>query len=301
MTLKTNKNDRPSNENIRNKATGSQVNNNERYKCKKCNLSHIARKCPAYGKVCNICGKLNHYAVGCKNKGLLQQRVQQRNVQDLIQEDNLEEMIEILDVSSINNDNATVWYEKIKLDDYNLLKFKLDTGSQVNLIPYALYKQMSINKKPKSCNIVLRAYGGQKIVPLFEVELNACINNKNVNLNFIIIQEKAQPILGLDGCVKLGLIKKVDNVNSNLVISNNKYSNKDMFIENNADVFNGLGLFPDTYKIKIDSNAEGIIRPPRRLPQTLAVKLEKELEELVKNKIIARVKEPEKWSSNIIC
>lgn len=209
-------------------------------------------------------------------------------------------MIEILDVSSLNNENATVWYEKIKLEDYNLLKFKLDTGSQVNLIPYALYKQMSLNKKPKSCNIILRAYGGQKIVPLFQVELNACINNKNVDLSFMVIKEKAQPILGLDGCIKLDLIKKVDNIKTELVVNNNKYCNRDVFIQNNPDVFKGLGLFPDSYKIKIDSNVEGIIRPPRRLPQTLSVKLEKELEQLVRNKIIARVKEPEKWSSNII-
>ena len=30
--------------------------------CKFCGSSHPARKCPAYGKVCACCQKMNHYA-----------------------------------------------------------------------------------------------------------------------------------------------------------------------------------------------------------------------------------------------
>lgn len=38
------------------------------YHCKKCNREHGPRQCPAFGKICSICNKPNHFAKGCKNK-----------------------------------------------------------------------------------------------------------------------------------------------------------------------------------------------------------------------------------------
>lgn len=52
------------------KANGSRVKSSlkEEYDCKKCGCHHGPRNCPAYGKKCNDCGKLNHFKVGCKEK-----------------------------------------------------------------------------------------------------------------------------------------------------------------------------------------------------------------------------------------
>jgi hypothetical protein len=36
--------------------------------CKFCGSSHLIRKCPAYGKICSFCKKVNHFAVVCKSK-----------------------------------------------------------------------------------------------------------------------------------------------------------------------------------------------------------------------------------------
>ena len=36
--------------------------------CKYCKLNHMPKKCPAFGKQCLNCGKLNHYAVACNVK-----------------------------------------------------------------------------------------------------------------------------------------------------------------------------------------------------------------------------------------
>lgn len=38
------------------------------YHCLKCNREHGPRQCPAYGKTCAKCLKLNHFASGCRNK-----------------------------------------------------------------------------------------------------------------------------------------------------------------------------------------------------------------------------------------
>jgi len=34
----------------------------------KCGNQHAINKCPAFGKNCKLCGKLNHFAVKCKSK-----------------------------------------------------------------------------------------------------------------------------------------------------------------------------------------------------------------------------------------
>jgi hypothetical protein len=35
------------------------------YHCKKCNTEHGPRQCPAYGKTCTKCNRMNHFSVGC--------------------------------------------------------------------------------------------------------------------------------------------------------------------------------------------------------------------------------------------
>lgn len=39
--------------------------NSTYYLCKKCNSEHGPRQCPAYGKTCTKCKKMNHFARGC--------------------------------------------------------------------------------------------------------------------------------------------------------------------------------------------------------------------------------------------
>lgn len=50
------------------------------------------------------------------------------------------------------------WFDEIKLEN-NYIRFKLDTGSQVNLIPLNIYKTLNINKCWNITTIKLEAYG----------------------------------------------------------------------------------------------------------------------------------------------
>lgn len=53
-----------------NKVRGKE--NIQKFDCTRCGTRHGPRKCPAYGKKCKKCGKLNHFAVSGKvkkNKG----------------------------------------------------------------------------------------------------------------------------------------------------------------------------------------------------------------------------------------
>ena len=57
---------------IMNKSNHNTRNQNTRdfiKKCKFCNSSHPRGKCPAYGKVCRVCNKKNHFKVCCPRVG----------------------------------------------------------------------------------------------------------------------------------------------------------------------------------------------------------------------------------------
>lgn len=265
------------------------------YLCKKCNQNHSAGLCPAFGKKCLVCGKLNHFAVGCKYKTF--NKNSRRQVQEVKKEDNdseTEDIGQFLAVHQVTKRGSNQWFQKILINNIVEIEFKLDTGSEVNLIPINEFKRMSDQEINLEHNeSTLEAYGGFLIKPIGKVNLTCSVNKNRKMLEFSIVNSKSPPILGLQACIELGLIKKINTVT-------NMFSNKEQFVKNNNEVFQGMGLFPDKYQIKVDNNVEGIIKPPRRLPQTLLSKLKVELKKLEKLKIISKVDEPKQWASNLV-
>lgn len=99
----------------------------------------------------------------------------------------------------------------IKVENINM-KFKLDTGSEVNIIPMRVYEYINeeIHRDYRPTAMVLEAYGGFKIRPKGQIELRANYRNLTINLNFIIAGGDIKPILGLRACVTLGIIARME-------------------------------------------------------------------------------------------
>lgn len=77
------------------------------------NVQHMVKKC-------SNCGRLNHFAVACAYA---------KKVKEIKEAD--EESDDLYVVSSIYKN---MWIEKIKVEDI-FINFKIDTGSQVNILP----------------------------------------------------------------------------------------------------------------------------------------------------------------------
>ena len=87
----------------------------------------------------------------------------------------------------------------------------------------------------------------------------------NHKLKFIVdygLSTAVRPILGLEACIKLGLIKKLDSID------------KSNFINLNIDVFTGTGKI-NNYKchLSIKPDAVPTIKPPRRVPLVIKDRL----------------------------
>lgn len=274
----------------------SNFNNNAR--CNNCNFKHpISHSCPARGKICNFCKKLNHFESACKTKNKTLNLI-------TIRDDNDDEAYFINSITQVNvksnnknifSINKASWTERFKIEN-NLIDFKLDTGADVSIIPLSIFKLINRNNKytVKPSAINLEAYDGGSLNPIGEVEL-FCETRKGFSFeNFLIVDTKSQPILSLNCCQRLNFVKRVDSIDQK-----DSKSKKD-FVALNLDIFTGIGKFPEKYKIKVKENSIPTSKPPNRIALKLEEKVKEKLIEMEKQNIISRSLEPSSWVSKLV-
>ena len=187
-------------------------------KCTRCPYQHEPSKCPARGKTCNYCHKIGHFAESC------QRRLWKKEVQDIQAEED-EQYIEILDDFSIDNimivdsvrTSTSDWHQTCKVEGYPV-NFKLDSGSQVDIIPESIFNQLSAddNIQVAESQYSLRSYSNHVIKPVGQVTLDVKLGSQSQShpVRFQIVRHAATPILGKNTCADLDLLQRklVDDV-----------------------------------------------------------------------------------------
>jgi len=102
----------------------------------------------------------------------------------------------------------------------------------------------------------LVVYGENKIKSEGSVVVKGClVKGERKNIRFVVADVNSEPILGLNTCKMLNLIKKVESVD--LINSNSVDESKmEKFIIKNKEVFEGVGKFQCKYKIQLGNNAK---------------------------------------------
>ena len=88
------------------------------------------------------------------------------------------------------------------------ISLKLDTGAEVNMIPYATFKKIAgaskiMLRKPKA---KLTAYNGQDIPVTAVCNLSCKHKDVTYDLKFYNTNMKSEPVLSVSACRELGLI-----------------------------------------------------------------------------------------------
>ena len=86
----------------------------------------------------------------------------------------------------------------------------------------------------------------------------------------LIVDMSVKPILGLQACQGLNLVKRV------FVVSSQPANDHDSLMEEYRDCFEGLGCLPGEYKIQVDENVPPVVHPCRKIPFKLRGKLTEE-------------------------
>ncbi|KAK0132248.1 hypothetical protein N1851_032926 [Merluccius polli] len=251
------------------------------FDCKRCGVEHAARNCPAYGKQCKNCEKMNHFAKMCRS----------RKVHAV--DDDVTDQRESLFVGVVNAKAQTQtdeWTVDLKLE-HKHVKFKLDTGAQANVIPYSLQQRIGKKNILRPTDVKLSTYTGDKIHVKGKCNWTVKYKKKTFVLEFIVVKKDSKPILGIQACEQMGLIKRV--------MALNKGDKMDIFKEY-ADVFEGIGCLEGEHTIQIDASVTPKVHPPRKVPVTLREKLRTELNRMEKMKVITKIEEPTQWVNPIV-
>lgn len=244
----------------------------------------------------------------CKSKENLQSRDSgKKNVHEIVpQEESSDSEGDQFYVSAIkkqigvvNKDEKSgeaMWLKSVNVEGKRV-KFKLDTGAEVSVLPLHIMKAVDCRKKIEKTNVTLVAYGSNDftIKPVGEVILECNVNGKSAKILFIVVDSEGQlALLGLSGCVNLDLVKKVDS------IMFDKFKTLDDVTNSYPEVFEGLGEFPTPHKIILKQDAVPHVQPIRRIPQALHSRVKHKLEQLEKEGIIAKVDKPTEWLNPLV-
>ena len=295
-----------------------------KYMCKKCNTWHGVAKCPAYGKKCLTCHQFNHFSRVCRNKPgpgekrseVIETPKPTEGESDLILDSWALEVETMLNPINIVEDDDVLpskrgrkeYTEVLKLGGEYYIRFKLDPGSEVNVLPLKVFIEMNKNKKFTLYKTEVLLRGFDKNLSSPEGAVNLFIETKHGDKKysqFFVSKVACRPILGIEDCEKLRLIQRVNHSGKD-VASLDKMSgqlslSQDDFIKQNVDVFSGLGRFKQTIKILIDPSVQPQMCPPRRYNYSIVERLQGKLIELEKMDVIVKITdEIPKFVSNLV-
>ena len=119
-----------------------------------------------------------------------------------------------------------------------------------------------------------------------------CEHKGNIHaVNFEVINQEIPNILGLQTCVEMNLVQRLDAINNN----------DTDFLDFCSDVFKGLGCINNTkYHIKVDKTYQPVVHPPRQVPVTLQPKIRAELTRMEELEVIEKVEEPTDWVNSVV-
>lgn len=139
--------------------------------CNKCGQQH-RYQCPALGKICKNCEKLNHFAKYCKTKYV-------KNLE--FDNSDREQFVCIIDSSNKNN-VKTDWLVDLSINNY-VIQCLIDTGAQTNCMSFDQFEKLGLNRdiiQPNQNKLL--SYCGTPISNLGSCILNCKINNQSTQI-----------------------------------------------------------------------------------------------------------------------
>ncbi|XP_053388814.1 uncharacterized protein K02A2.6-like [Mercenaria mercenaria] len=239
--------------------------------CTRCNRMHIQGKCPAKGKNCRKCGKMDHFSVCCRTK-------------------TLNELAEESDYLGTIETGDGQWRAKLKVR-HLLVCFKIDTGADVTVIPETVYLSLG-SPKLKKTNKNLFGPGNKKLNVLGSFTETLSSQNKYSVEEIYVVRGIDRSLLGRPAIIGLNLVKlNIDEVTS-----------VDSIKRTHPRLFRELGQLDGEYRISLNEGVKPFaLAVPRRVPIPLLPKVKAELERMEKSGVIFKVDQSTDWCAGIVC
>ena len=250
--------------------------------------------CPAKGKTCHACGKMNHFSNVCRQKNRQNHKV--RNLlqtrQDSQSEDESEEDSYVFATAdkARNLPIFQVWIHEKRMD------VLADSGATTNIITMQKYKEMK--PRPQLMESSTKVYGFSSNEPLKTTgKIRTKVRYKDTCLTteFLVVDTQDIPILGWSSCQALDLLQRVRS-------SQTKTEEDDKTLTAEfPEVFTGLGKLKDQkVKLHIDTTVQPVAQKYRRIPFHMRQQLDKHLDKEEENGVIEKAYGPTPWISPLV-
>ena len=281
---------------VRNRQQGGLIT-----ECGNCGMTHDERNCPAFGKRCFNCEKMNHFARKCRGKNNKVGQVNQTTEVEQKPEEDRYCISSISDGDEPKARKAVINLQISKPEAENTVQFQIDTGSQCDILPISHYIQVTGDnqlQRLQTCKKEIVSYTGERRKIAGKAKLPVWFGDQRRTLNFNIINRDYQPVLSLDTSIALGVVNlsKCDI----LALTIKPPEDNSSVREEYADVFDGLGEIPGAHTITIEDTVKPVIHAPRRVPVALRSKIKVKLDESVDRGVIVPVTEPTRWVSSML-
>lgn len=161
-------------------------------------------------------------------------------------------------------DDEKAWYTDLPVGQTSC-KFKIDTAAEYDTLSEESYKKLPDPPPLLLPQSLVKPYGVSPFRPLGRI----AVKYQSHDLEFVVMPGNDENLLGFKTCKKLGLIQR------------------------------DVGKIPGKNKIFIDEKAQPTTARVRRFAYSLVPKIVATLKDMLAQDIIAPVKEPTSWVSNI--
>ena len=277
-----------------------------KFTCGNCGTKHSkGNSCPAEGKLCYICKKRNHFAKCCRSR---KKGVNEVVCGDQIYEsdtDTYDFVIDTIDTDKVNKVKHDQAFASVAVGPLEThIEFKIDTGSQVNVLPLYVLNKLDCKVALEKSERKLSGYNDSPLITLGKCTLKCKYAGRIQNVEFYVVDTKSAPIFGLRSCLSFDIIKLVYSVQTRStepeVKSDTFPLTKTSVLKQHADVFKGIGKFAGEYDIQLDPTVPPVVNPPRRVPIALRDRLKSELDRMEDLNIIVKVTEPTRWVNSLV-
>ena len=267
-------------------AAGSKRDQSE---CNFCGWNHKkgASNCPAWGKRCKYCDRMNHFEAKCMTKA----KEAKTGAQCMALDEPGGGYDELLAVTVSKEGKkllATLTLEGREV------QCQLDTAAARNIMTKVDYERLGRpSMKPSAVTLV--TYDGTEVHSEGKVQL--AFDELESSIEFEVVNPKTRqmPIIGLDTCLQLDLIRTAAEVKTMQLRIDEEW-----IVQHYGEVFTGLGEMPGEYEIRIDESVHPVQHRPRRTPVMLKEDVIKKIKELEAAGVVSRVDEPTDWISSLV-
>ena len=194
----------------------------------------------------------------------------------------------------------------VRLNNSAEVQLQIDTGASCNILPKSDYIRATGDKQCKNLEqsyTRLIMHNKTVVWPLGQIRLLTERKGRKYGVLFHIVKQDLTPLLCRTTCEKMNLVKILDadinaTHNERTEVSPNVRS--DPILSEFTDIFTGVGCLEGNYSIQVDDGFHPVVHPPRKVPVPLRDTLKSELDNMVKNGILAKVTEPTSWVSSLV-